>query len=368
MNIPRSSLPDTMLLVLVGILVVAGIFVFMSASFGLLLREGREWGSVLFSQFVLGLGGGLVLGFVAYKIPLVLLRKFSVHLFILASIMCLLVFVPGVGFSAGGAARWIHLGGVSIQPSEFLKLALGILLAAWAAARGEEIRSVRYGLLPFLAITTIAGGLLIAEPDTGTFVVLFATACSIFLVAGGRIKHLFYLGLGALVLIGGLALARPYVRARIATFLDPSSDPLGSSYQIRQSLLAIGSGQTTGRGFGQSIQKFQYLPEPIGDSIFAVVGEEFGFMGTFTFVLLFLFLCLRGMIVSLRAPTKFHRLLGVGIVILIVIQAYLHIGAMVGILPLTGVPLPLISHGGTALMFALISLALLLQISRYRTH
>lgn len=357
-------MPDSVLLALIATLVVIGTFVFMSASFGLLTRTGAGWSGVLFSQIVLGLGGGVIFGLCAYILPVTTLRKYALYIFIIAAVACLLVFVPHVGMRAGGAARWIVLFGFSFQPSELMKIALILLLASWGAGIGEDIRTVRHGLIPYLGIVGIVGALIVMEPDTGTFLVIFGTSLALFLVAGGRIKHLSIVLGGALIMILILALVRPYVRARIESYLDSGNDPLGSSYQIRQSLLAIGSGKSFGRGFGQSVQKFQYLPEPIGDSVFAVLGEEFGFLGTTVIILLFLSLCLRGLFVAARAPTKFHRLLATGIVIMITLQAYMHIGAMAGILPLTGIPLPFVSHGGTALMFTLIELGMLLQISR----
>ncbi|HEY9583126.1 MAG TPA: FtsW/RodA/SpoVE family cell cycle protein [Candidatus Paceibacterota bacterium] len=363
----KSIFPDNILLFLSVVLLITGLFIFMSASFGLLAREGPGWSSVLFTQLILGLFGGLILGFFAYIIPLRLLRRFAVHIFILSVLGCLLVFIPGLGLKAGGAARWIVIMGTSFQPSEFLKLAIIILLSAWGAGLGNDIKTTRYGLIPFLGILGIVAGLILTEPDTGTFLVIFTTAVCMFLISGGKIKHLLSIILGMILLIGILALFRPYVRARIATFINPSTDPLGNSYQIRQSLLTIGSGRLTGRGFGQSIQKFQYLPEPMGDSIFAVLGEEFGFLGTMTLVLLYLSLFLRGLFVAARSTNKFNRLLASGIAIMIIVEAYLHVGALIGIFPLTGVPLPLVSHGGTALMFSIISLGLLLQVSRFKT-
>ena len=366
MSTNKTHLPDTLLLTIIVTLIVVGLFAFLSASFGLLTRNGAGWQSVIFSQLGFGLAGGLIMGLLAYSIPLQYIRRYALYIFILAILVCLLVFVPGIGMKAGGASRWIVLWGISFQPSEFLKLALVIFISTWAIAAGEEIKSIRYGLLPFIGIISVICIIMLAQPDTGTLLVMFMTSLSLFMIAGGKIKHVIALLGIAILLLGVLALARPYVRERIRTFIDPSHDPLGSSYQVRQSLIAIGSGGATGRGFGKSLQKFQYLPEPIGDSIYSVLSEEFGFLGSSVILLLFLSLFLRGLHVSARAPTRFHRLLGSGIAIMITAQVFLNIGAMVGIIPITGITLPLISHGGTALMFTLASLGLLLQISRYK--
>ena len=364
----NGKMPDTIFLAIAGVLVCTGAFIFMSASFGLLARAGAGWGSVLFSQFALGLGGGLVVALVTYFLPLRFLRRYAFYFFVLSLLGTLLVFIPGLGLKAGGAARWVLLGGISFQPSEILKITLVLFLSTWFAGLGKDVQSVRYGLLPFVGILAIVGAILVAQPDNGTFMVIFVTAIAMFLAAGGRLAHLGYMALGGVVLVGVLAIARPYVRARIETFINPAADPLGGSYQIRQSLLAIGSGEATGRGFGQSIQKFQNLPEPIGDSIFAVLGEEFGFLGTLFVLSLFIALGLRGLRIATLAPDRFSRLLVTGLVIMIVAQAFLNMGAMIGLVPLTGIPLPFISHGGTALMFMLVAASLVLSASRYHSQ
>ncbi|HEY4515477.1 MAG TPA: FtsW/RodA/SpoVE family cell cycle protein [Candidatus Paceibacterota bacterium] len=363
MIISRKYLPDSILLFIVCALVILGVFVFTSASFGLLTRDGATWTNVLFSQIVLGLGGGLLLGFIAYIIPLAKYRRFSLWLVLFAGLLCLILFIPGVGFYSGGAVRWIHLFGISFQPSEFLKISLIIFLAHWASIIKGKIKTSKEGLLPFLGFMGVAGVLIVSEPDTGTFLVMLASALGIFITAGGRYLHIAYIFLAGLLLVGGLVIARPYVRERIATFFDPDRDPLGASYQSKQALLAIGSGQLTGRGFGQSVQKYRSLPEPIGDSVFAVLGEEFGFVGTTILLLLYLSFFLRGLTIANRSSDEFHRLLGVGLAIMITAQAFMHIGALIGLIPLTGVPLPFVSHGGTALMFSLIATGLLLQVS-----
>lgn len=364
MSIAKKYLPDSILLFIICALIIFGLFIFTSASFGLLTRDGATWSQVLFSQIVLGLGGGLLAGLVAYLVPVSKYRRYSLWIIILAGILCLFVFIPGIGFRAGGAARWIHIFNISFQPSEFLKLSLILFLAHWASITGDRIKTFKEGLLPFICAVGIAGLLIVSEPDTGTFLIMFASSLGVFIAAGGRYLHIAYIFLAGIVLVGALAIARPYVRDRIATYLNPDLDPLGSSYQIRQAILAIGSGQVTGRGFGQSVQKYQYLPEPIGDSVFAVLGEEFGFFGSSMILLLFLSLFLRSVTVSNRTRDNFHRLLLIGLAIMITAQAFMHIGALLGILPLTGVPLPFVSHGGTALLFTLTAAGLLLQVSR----
>jgi len=212
-----------------------------------------------------------------------------------------------------------------------------------------------------MAVPTV---ILLSQPDTGTLLSILIAGLSMFFVAGGRFRHLLFLTVIAAVGIGVIIFTRPYALDRVRTFIDPSADPLGSGYQIRQALIAIGSGQLSGRGFGQSIQKFSFLPEPLGDAVFAVAAEEFGFLGSIFIVFMFLAFTLRGLRISGRAPDQFSRLLALGIVILISSQSFINIAAMLGVLPLTGVPLLFVSHGGSALLFALAEVGVVLNISK----
>ena len=362
----RGNPPDTLFLATSGALIVIGLVIFFSAAFGLLARSGADFGGVIFSQVFLGLIGGCILAFILYRLDLAFIRRYSFHFFVLSFIATLLVFVPGIGFEWAGAKRWIILGPVSFQPAEFLKLMTIILGASWMAGVKDGIKTFKYGLAPLLGMIALVGGVLVAQPDNGTFLVVFATIVGMFIVAGGRIKHLLIIGLGALVLFAAIAFTKPYVMSRLTTFLNPNQDTLGQSYQIRQSLVAIGSGQVFGRGFGQSIQKFEYLPEPIGDSIFAILGEEFGFIGSALLIIILLFFALRGLRISARAPNSYSRLVVAGIIIMIISQSFLNIGAMLGVLPLTGIPLVFVSHGGSSLLFAIASLGLVLNVSRFQ--
>ena len=187
------------------------------------------------------------------------------------------------------------------------------------------------------------------------------------LAAGMRVRHIFFFCLAVALGLAVLALTRPYLLDRVTTFMHPVGDPTGSGYQIKQSLIAVGSGGWFGRGFGQSVQKFHYLPEPTGDSIFSVAAEEFGFVGSVAIIGLFVLFALRGFHIAARAPDRFGGLTVVGIVILIITQSFLNIASMVGLVPLTGEPLVFISHGGTALLFALAGVGMVLNISRFTT-
>lgn len=356
---------DKTFLGLTLLLASVGLFIFTSASFGLFFRKGFSLQDLLFGQIVLGFVLGLVAMVIAYKMPLRWLREYSLHIFIASILLTLLVFVPHVGLQQiKGAHRWINLWFTSFQPSEALKLAAVIYFAALLPLLKDRLSQLKYAIGAFGGVLAAPAVILLAEPDTGTLIVLFAALLAMILVAGMKIRHLGLLILFSIVLVAGLAVVRPYVKERILTFFDSSRDPQGASYQIQKSLLAIGSGGITGRGFGQSIQKFGSLPEPTGDSIFAVAGEEFGFVGASAIVLLFLLFAVRGIQIARAAPDMFSGLLAVGIVILIISQSFANIAAMLGLAPLTGVPLVFVSHGGTALLFAFLQIGILLNISK----
>lgn len=355
---------DIPFLVSVIILVIAGYLIFASASLGLLSKQAAKYSNVAFNQTFFGLFLGSIACFIASRVDYKIYRKYAAIIFFLSIVFTLLVFVPHIGVSHGGAARWIYVGPVSFQPSELLKIGFIIFLSAWLTKVKDKAGTLKYGLLPFVVATGITGLVLLSQPDTDTFLITVFGGLAVYLTAGGRWKHVFIMGLIGVIGLAGLALQRPYLMNRINTFINPANNALGSGYQIQQSLIAIGSGGITGRGFGQSIQKFNFLPEPIGDSIFAVAGEEFGFVGTVTILALFIFFAFRGLKIAVRVADPFGRLMTVGIVILIVSQAFVNIGAMVGVLPLSGITLPFISHGGTALFMTLAEVGIVLNISK----
>ena len=363
----RAHPIDRIFLINVLLLVAVGFFIFTSASLGLLAREGAHFGAVALKQFIVGicLGGAALI--VAATFNYQIWRKYSFYLFLGSLLMTLLVFVPGIGFGHGGAVRWLSVGGFSFQPSEFLRIGYIFYLGTWLAAAKERISDWRYGLAPFCVLTGIVGAVLLAQPDTDTFLITAAAGFAMFVVAGARFRDFAVLGgIGALGLTA-LVFLRPYLMSRVMTFLSPgATDPLGAGYQITQSLIAIGSGGIFGRGFGQSLQKFEFLPEPIGDSIFAVASEEFGFLGASLIILLFIFFALRGFRIAARAPDSFSGLIAVGIVILITCQSFLNIGSMLALFPLSGTPLVFVSQGGTSLLLALFEVGVLFNISKYQ--
>lgn len=347
------------------LLVVLGIFIFTSASLGLLAKEGATFGSVAKSQILFGLLGGSVAALITSRIKYTFWKKHAFFIFLGAIILSLLVFIPQLGFGHGGALRWVDLGFITFQPSEFLKFAFIIYFSAWLSNIQKKIGSFNHTAIPFFVVMSIVGLILFLQTDIDVIVILFGIGLVLLFGSGIKWKHLFVILLIATLAFGAIIYSKPHVVSRIKTFINPTEDSQGAAYQIQQSLIAIGSGGITGRGFGQSVQKFNFLPEPIGDSVFAVYAEEFGFIGSTVLVILFMFFALRGLKIAARAPDTFARLLALGIVILIVMQSLLNIGAMLSLVPLIGTPLLFVSHGGTALFVTLAEVGIVLNISKY---
>jgi len=357
---------DTLFLGLVITLTSAGFLIFLSAALGLLSRHGASYGSVVFSQFVFGIVGGGIALFLLSNVHYRHYRKFAIYIFILGLLATVAVFIPGLGMTHAGATRWLDLGITTVQPSEFLKLAYVIYLATWLSGMHKHVGDWRYGLMPFGVISGLTGLVMLLQPDTDTFLIMAIAGMAMFIVAGAKVRDLAIIITAGVLLVAALAYSRPYVMDRMLTFLDPGADPLGSGYQISQSLIAVGSGGITGRGFGQSIQKFEYLPEPIGDSIFAVYSEEFGLLGVTVLLGLFVALGLRGFKIAENSRDMFGTLLVTGIMTILLCQAFLNMGAMLGVAPLSGLPLPFVSHGGTALLSTLAAMGIVLNVSKFR--
>jgi cell division protein FtsW len=358
---------DKPFLLCVLTLMIVGFFIFSSASLGLLAGDGDKYQNVAFSQTFYGLFLGSIALLFMSRVPYKTWKTYSFYFFIASLVLTALVFVPGFGFEHGGATRWISLFGFSFQPSEILKITFIMYFAAWLSSVKDKVRTMKYGVVPLILILSVVGGIILSQPDTDTFILIAVTGFAMFLVSGGTWKHVGLMILIGVIGIAILASVRPYVKDRLETFINPADNALTSSYQIQQSLIGIGSGGMLGRGFGQSIQKFNFLPEPIGDSIFAVAAEEFGFVGSVLLIALFVFFSFRGLRIAAKTEDSYGRLLVVGIVILIIAQSFLNIGAMLGVLPLTGNPLPFVSHGGTALLLTLAGVGIILNVSKSQT-
>ncbi len=361
----RHSL-DRTLLILTVTLVIVGFLIFSSASLGLLARDGARFSSVALNQVLFGIIGGGIAFFIASTLHYRWWRQYAFYIFVFTLLLTLAVFIPGLGLEHGGALRWIHVGSFSLQPSELLKIGFTIYMATWLSGMKKHIGDFTKGTIPFVLLVAGVGVPLLLQPDTDTYLIMATASVAMFITAGGKVRDVIIMGLIGVLLITVLAYTRPYIQERIQTFFNPAHDPQGSGYQIKQSLIAIGSGGFLGRGFGQSIQKFEYLPEPIGDSIFAVYAEEFGFLGSVVLIVLFAGFALRGYRIATHAPDLFGMLLVVGIITIITAQVFLNIAAMLAIAPLSGLPLPFISHGGTALLVTLGAVGIVLNISKYK--
>ena len=364
--------PDLILLGLCAALLFAGIFILASVSASFSFQKTGSTYFFLNHQLLFGLLPGLFCGLVAYMAPLDTIKKYSLRLLLLTIVALGLVFVPGIGGAIGGAARWISLGPITFQPSEFLKITFILYLASWLATRikrsreghGSRLKDITGTLVPFALLIALLSVFLIFQPDIGTLAVIGIISVIMYFAASTPLWHTLLLFAGGIAALFALIRLAPYRISRIAVFLDPSLDPLGQGYQIKQALIGIGSGGLFGVGLGLSLQKFGLLPEPISDSVFAVFAEEAGFLGATLLILLFVAFAWRSMIVAKRTKDLFGKLVITGIASWIVIQAFVNMGSMIGLLPLTGIPLPFISYGGSALIAELIGLGVLLNISR----
>ncbi len=357
---------DRPLALLIAMLVIGGCMIFASAAFGLLARGAAGISSAVLNHLTLGVGAGLVALVVTATVDYHLWQRYAPYIFGGAVFLTALVFIPHLGAEYDGGKRWIVLWRFSLQPSEILKNAAIVMAAAYFSAMRKTVSTWKYGIGGLCAILALPALILLAQPDIGTLGVVSASVLAVFWAAGARWWHILLLICAGVLAIGLLALFQPYVRARVETFINPSQGQETGSYQIKQALIAIGSGGITGRGFGQGIQKFTYLPQPMGDSIFAVAGEELGFIGTVFIVLLFLAFALRGFNIASTAPDLFGALLSVGLATYLASEAFINIAAMLGVAPLTGIPLTFVSQGGSAMLSSLASAGILLNVSRQR--
>lgn len=292
-------------------------------------------------------------------------KKYSFILLIATLLMLILVFIPGIGKSVGGAHRWFGIGNQWFQPSELVKLTFILYLAAWMDKRGEQVKTLFGGFIPFAVLIGIIGILIMNQPDLGTMSIITISAVAVYFAAGASLNHLLIGFVSGLAVVGILIKSAPYRLQRLLVFLNPSVDTQGAAYHINQALLAIGSGGLWGLGFGQSKQKYLYLPQAHTDSIFAIIAEELGYVRSLLVIAAFILLGYYGLRIAKNAPDNFSRLVCVGIITWILVQAFINIGAMLSILPLTGVPMPFVSYGGSALIVLLAAVGIMLNISKH---
>lgn len=360
--------PAVLVGIVTGLLAVTGLVMTFSSSFVTSLENTGSSFSYFQKQLLWTVAG--VAGFVvAARTDYRKLRRLGVVLYVLAVFLLMLVLLPGVGMTAGGSSRWIGVGSVSFQPSEFSKLAL-VLFAAQIYTRKKETSFQDFGhtLMPMVPALGVLGALVLWQPDLGTTLLLGAIGIGMLFVAGAPLRHLIPMGSLGAALAFAAAMIEPYRRARILSFLDPWKDPLNTGYQTIQSLIALGSGGWFGVGLGASRQKWLYVPNAHTDFVFAILGEEMGLVGTFVVVGLFAFFAYLGIKIAQRAPDRFGMLVAAGITIWISLQALVNMGAVVAALPITGVPLPLVSFGGTSLVVSLVAIGILVNIAMQGRH
>lgn len=360
--------PDYVFLWTLGILVVFGIAMLSSASSDLGKVKFNDTFYYLKHQIYYGLVPG-ILGFLfASFFYFKRWQTYAFYLLIGSVAALLLVFTP-LGMHAGGATRWINVGPISLQPAELLKLTFIIYIAAWLSGKKTKRQtSFKEGYLPFLLISGFIAILIVLQPATTTVVVIMLASLIVYFMSGAKFKYIaLTIALGVIGL-AALIVVTPYRAERIINYFRQSGDKvdvLGKGYHLEQAKIAIGSGGMTGVGYGQSTTKYKSLPEPIGDSIFAVIAEEFGFAGSIFVIALFTLLFTRGLIIANRCKDKFGQLTVIGIISVLAIQAFINIGSISGVLPFTGIPLPFISYGGTALAIFLTMMGVVANISKH---
>lgn len=353
---------DGVLLFVATLLVCLGTVMVFSASMVLSELKFHDTFYFLKRQLVY-VGIGFTALFIASKFPYRALAKFAGPLLFLSIVMLAAVLVPGVGVKVYGARRWLSIGGFSFQPSDIAKLAVIIYMAKSLSERHAILDDFWNGVMPHLMIAGVVGALIIKEPDMGTCMIVLGLVFFMLFAAGTPFRTMGLMLCGAVLLFAVFVFLEPYRMRRFTAFLNPLDDLRGSDYQSWQSMLALGTGGSTGLGLAQSRQKFLYLPQPHTDFIFAIIGEELGFLGCAGVVLCFLVLGIRGFRIACRCQSLFGSLVAFGITSQILLQAFLNMGVVIGLTPVTGVPLPFISYGGTSLLIGLAGVGVLLNIS-----
>lgn len=360
----KRHAPDYLLLATVVALVCVGVLMVFSASTSIShSRFGHEWYYIR-RQIVFAILGAITL-YVASRVNYWKLQQLAKLGLLISVVLLLLVFVPQLAMSSHGATRWIMLGPIPLQPSEVAKVALVLWAADVLARKGDSIKSFTKGALPILMMTTALCLLILLQPDLGTAAAIAAIAGFMLFAAGMPWSQILTLGALAGGALAGAIMIAPYRLQRVISFMDPWKDPSDTGYQIIQSLYAIGPGGIFGRGIGKSIQKQFFLPEPHNDFIFSVLAEELGFLGGALIIALFILLAIRGMRIAMRAPDRFSSLLATGITAMIVSQAIVNIAVVTGSMPVTGIPLPLVSSGGSSLLIVMGALGMLTNVSKY---
>lgn len=361
----RRHSADKVFIFLVCLITLLGFAALLSASLILGKTNFNDPYHYLKHQLIFGGLVGFVGFFLTSKLYYRKFEKFSLVLILVGIFLMFLTFTS-LGVEVKGATRWVNIAGFQFQPSEILKFTFIIYISALLANKFSKNKNTAQGFIPLLVILIIICSLFIFQKSTSSMMLVLMTAALLFFLSGARMREIIIVAILIVAVLGALILLRPYQMKRFLSFVDSeSSDPQGRDYHINQALIAIGSGGVFGVGFGNAISKYNYLPEPMGDSIFAVIAQEFGFVGSVLVVLLYLIIFLKGMAIAKSSPDRFSYLLTIGIISVVLMQALINISAMTKLIPLTGQPLPFISYGGTNLAVLLTSMGIIVNISKY---
>ena len=360
----RVAMDHTLLFVTLTLALVGLVMVFSASA----IVAGNRFQDPEFflKRQIAWLGFGFLLMHLTSRIDYTLWKKLSIPILVCMLMLLVLVLIPEIGVAAKGARRWLRAGPISIQPAEMVKLVAVIYLAAYLTKKTDKLTLFRSGLLPALIVIGLLSGLVLLEPDLGTVVVMGLVTIGLLFLGGARIAHLVGLALCAIPVVLVLVLGSSYRRQRLMTFLAPWKDASDAGFQITQSFLAFGSGGPFGVGLGEGKQKLFFLPEAHTDFVLALVGEELGLAGTGTVILLFAVFVWRGFQIAARARVPFGKFLGMGITLLIGIQALVNAAVVTGLLPTKGLTLPFVSYGGSSLVVSCVGVGMLLSISRDR--
>ncbi|MDD5167232.1 MAG: putative lipid II flippase FtsW [Syntrophales bacterium] len=358
--------PDMLLMIVTLILVTVGTVMIYSSS-SIMAMERFKDGQFFLKKQILFVVLGLAMMILLQRIPYEYLRHFAYPGVIVSVVLLILVLIPHVGVRVGGASRWLRLGPISFQVTEFVKIGVVLFLAHFLTRKSEHLTELTKGILIPIGVTMALVGLIVIEPDFGTAAIITTISMLMLYLSGSRVRYLA--GMAALFIPVGLWIlfSKSYRVERLMTFLDPWRDPQHSGFQIIQSLLSFGSGGIFGAGVGDGMQKLFYLPEPHTDFILSVIAEESGFMGVFIVIILFGIFVFRGFMISFKAPDRFSTLLASGVTMVIALEAFINIAGVMGLIPLKGLALPFLSYGGTSLIMSLAAVGILLNISSNET-
>ncbi len=359
--------PDYLLIFLFITLTIFGLVVLTSASAPVAYGNFGDKYYFVKRQIFFGLIPGFILCLILSKLPIDLLKRLGSIIYLFSIFLLVLVYVPGIGTTFGtGSKSWLNIGDFSFQPAEFIKFGFILFYATLVDRHIRNVSNFFSGFVPALLFGLIPVVMILLQPDVGTASVLLTVVIILLYISGARILHLGVLFLVSIIILSFLIVSTPYRVNRFVSFMNPELDPSGIGYQVNQAELAIGSGGLVGLGYGHSRQKFEYLPEVHGDSIFAIIGEELGFIVSIVVIFVYTTITLRAIRITKRLDDMYSRLVMMGIVSWFSVQAFLNIGGIIGALPLTGVPLPFISHGGTSLLVSLMGVGVLINVSRNR--